>query len=463
MNPMMEETTEKQSGWRLLSQLWGKEGGRGFVSLYMRQALYMMKEERLFSGIYIAGTALAVAFTMVIVMAYNFKIAPVYPEVNRARTCYLDGIVNVSKDGTQRHECGGVSQMIVDRLRTLKSVEAVGTMLNYAPDSYVQKPDGDDMPIFVQCVDEGFFKVFQFDFIEGKPFTQEERESNSKKLILTDEMARKVFGKTEGLVGGSISIDYEEYTIEGIVRTASVVSTQSYGEAYVCDYSIGRHEGYWGDPWGKGDIYAIILTSDPEALRNDINQMYAQINQEFETRGEEWRIEPLSKELITHTQLALSTHRRSRDADDNLLYLVLTFITLLIVPAVNLSGIISGRMESRFAEIGVRKAFGATKSELLNQILAENFVLTFIGSVLGLLLSWGLVEWGGMWMVDALGFSQTSQFSMNEFIATGEMLFAPVVFVSALLFCLLINTLAAILPAWISLRKPIVESMMEKR
>ena len=62
--------------------------------IYVRQALHMMKEEKLFSGIYIAGTALAVAFTMVIVMAYNFKIAPVYPEVNRAKTFYLDGIVN---------------------------------------------------------------------------------------------------------------------------------------------------------------------------------------------------------------------------------------------------------------------------------------------------------------------------------------------------------------------------------
>ena len=456
-----KKTIDKQAAWpsphRGGDALWGRGG------LYVRQALHMMKEERLFSCIYIAGTALAIAFTMVIVMAYNFKIAPIYPEVNRVRTCYLDGIVNVSKDGTERQECGGVSQEIVDRLRTLKSVEEVGTMLNYTPDTYVQKPDGDDMPIIVQWVDDGFFKVYQFDFIEGKPFTPEEWKSNSKKLILTDKLARKVFGKTEGLVGGSISIDHEEYTIGGIVKAANVVSTQSYAEAYGCDYSLGRRRGYWGDPWGKGDIYAIILTEDPEALRNDINQMYAQINQEFEARGEEWRIEPLTNELITHTQQALSTHRRSRDADNNLLYLVLTFITLLIVPAVNLSGIISGRMESRLAEMGVRKAFGAHKSTLLNQILAENFVLTFIGSVLGLLLAWGLVEWGGMWMLDALGFCKASYYSMDEFIATGEMLFAPVVFVSALLFCLLINTLAAILPAWLSLRKPIVESMMEKR
>lgn len=32
---------------------------------YLKQALAMMREERLFSGIYIVGTALAIAFTMV--------------------------------------------------------------------------------------------------------------------------------------------------------------------------------------------------------------------------------------------------------------------------------------------------------------------------------------------------------------------------------------------------------------
>ena len=428
--------------------------------IYIRQALHMMKEEKLFSGIYIAGTALAVAFTMVIVMAYNFKIAPVYPEVNRAKTFYLDGIVNVNPTTGVRQECGGVAQMIIDQLKELPSVEQVGTTLNFNPELFVQKPDGDDEPIYMQFVDDGFFKVYQFDFIEGRPFTHEEWLDNMNRLVLTDQMAKKVFGTMEGLVGKTLTIDYEEFTICGIVRTANVVSFMSYADAY----TGGDHQhGYWGDPWGKGSIKAIILTDDAEALRKDINQMYTQLSRELKERDEEWEIAPLTNELISHHQMALSTHARSRDFQNNLLYLILTFITLLIVPAVNLSGIISGRMEERLAEMGVRKAFGASKRTLLNQVLVENFVLTFCGSVLGLLLAWGIVRWGGLWMLDALGFSNASEVNMEDFMATGEMLFAPVVFGCTLLFCLLINTLSAFLPAWLSLRKPIVESMNQKK
>ncbi len=59
---------------------------------YFRQALAMMREERLFSGIYIVGTALAIAFTMVMAVVYYIKLAPIYPEPNRARTVYFEGI-----------------------------------------------------------------------------------------------------------------------------------------------------------------------------------------------------------------------------------------------------------------------------------------------------------------------------------------------------------------------------------
>ena len=48
-------------------------------------------------------------------------------------------------------------------------------------------------------------------------------------------------------------------------------------------------------------------------------------------------------------------------------------------------------------------------------------------------------------------------------LVSGEMLFAPVLFLGAFLAILVLNLLAAVVPAWLSLRKPIVESMMEKQ
>ena len=62
----------------------------------------MMREERLFSGIYIVGTALAIAFTMVMAVVYYIKLAPIYPEPNRARTIYFEGLRMEADNGVQR-------------------------------------------------------------------------------------------------------------------------------------------------------------------------------------------------------------------------------------------------------------------------------------------------------------------------------------------------------------------------
>ena len=56
---------------------------------YFRQALALMREEKLYSAMYIAGTALAVAFVMLIAKVYYVKVADIAPEVHRSTTYKL--------------------------------------------------------------------------------------------------------------------------------------------------------------------------------------------------------------------------------------------------------------------------------------------------------------------------------------------------------------------------------------
>ena len=434
--------------------------------IYVRQALHMMKEEKLFSGIYIAGTALAIAFTMVIVMAYNFKIAPVYPEVNRANTYYWNSLRVFNHDGDNEDAFEmGVGYAMVERLKKMKSVEKVGVTKLTSGDQLclIQKPGGDSKKGFKKYVDDGFFQVYEFEFLEGRPFTHTEWVSSQKLAVITDRLAHRIFGTKENLVGKELRVASDTLTICGVVRAGSIVSSMSYADLYTCCYFKDDLFDYWGFSSIQG---VIIVSHDEKQLRADINEMLNRLNAELKASGEDWKYLPPETTLFPHWQLGLSDNTFNVNYQPgDWVYILLLVFMLLLVPTVNLSGIISGRMEARLAEMGVRKAFGAKKRELLFQIMVENIVLTFIGSVAGLLIAWGIVSWGGIWMLDALGFSYNTAYfvDMNDFVATGEMLFAPIVFGIALFVCLFINTLAAIVPAWLSLRKPIVESMMEKR
>jgi putative ABC transport system permease protein len=50
----------------------------------IRQVLAMMREEKLYSAMYIAGTALAIAFVMLIAEVYYVKVADIAPELHRS-------------------------------------------------------------------------------------------------------------------------------------------------------------------------------------------------------------------------------------------------------------------------------------------------------------------------------------------------------------------------------------------
>lgn len=133
-------------------------------------------------------------------------------------------------------------------------------------------------------------------------------------------------------------------------------------------------------------------------------------------------------------------------------YAVALFI-ILLVPSLNLCGLSNSRMQQRITELGVRKAFGGTKSVLVRQILNENLMLTLLGGVVGLLFSYLAVYAMRMWLfTNNQNVGTSGEFSLNM-----EALFSPWVFLLAFVFCVVINLLSAALPAWIAARHTIVE------
>ena len=136
----------------------------------------------------------------------------------------------------------------------------------------------------------------------------------------------------------------------------------------------------------------------------------------------------------------------------------IALLIILLVPSLNLCGLSNSRMQQRMSELGVRKAFGATKGILIRQILNENLVLTLLGGFVGLILSYTAVYFMRSWLFtnsDNIGTSGDFSLSMS-------VLFSPEVFCLAFLFCLIINLLSAGVPAWVAARRTIVDSLNDK-
>ena len=430
---------------------------------YIKQAWELMKQNLLFSSLYIIGTAMAICFTTVMAVAYYVKLAPLYPEYNRSQTYYSDNVRVQTPDHKNTVNSAFSYTSLRDWLYPLKNVEAVSGVLQDADEHWIRPSDSNDFSISAIYTDPGFFKIYEFEFIEGTPFSQADFDSGVRTVVISDRLAQKAFRQTTGVVGKMLNYDMNDYRVCGVVKAGSKLGSMSYSDIYLPYKTYPNYQNiFYYDVVGAFE--ARFLTKDAaqaKALQEELDAVIANVNQQH--KGE-WTV--TMRPLRNHTSKVFDDVYYGNQYKVTPWILFKKFfpiiLVLLLIPAFNLSGMISSRMEDRLAEMGVRKSFGASRSVLLSQVMWENLILTLAGGLVGLVVAWSMLLLGKSWVFTLFEDYPDALYD-NSVTITGEMLFSPTVFISALLVCVIINLLSALIPAWNSLRKPIVSSLNEKK
>ena len=406
--------------------------------IYLKQALAMLKENKLLALISILGTALAICLIMVMVITYQVRVENYSPEDNRDRTMYVRWGGRTYKG--EQYGNGYLSLRTVKAcFLPLKTPEAV-SFISPCRSLLASLPGGKEKKdCLMMFTDDVFWKVFNFEFISGSPYTKEEVSSGIKKVVISESTARRLYGPADA-AGKTIMIAYKPYTVGGVVKDISTIAKAAYAEAWI-PYTASAAD-LSDDSWAEnitGWFQVIILArsaSDFDTIRKEISNLQAQYNSSLK-----------DYKLVLY------------DQPDTQLELEIKVI-LLLVPAINLSGMTLSRMRSRLPEIGIRKAFGATKGRLLVQILSENMFLTLLGGVVGLLFSYIAIFLLRTWLLSNSFGSISSVFGGTPMLSVSELL-NPVIFLYAFLFCLILNLLSAGIPAYRMSRKEVVEALNE--
>ena len=434
------------------------------IKLYFKRAWTMMKQNKLFTSIYVAGTGLAIAFTMIMAIVYYVKIAPIYPEVNRNRTLYISTGREINHSNKNTNQSNWSLQAVKEWFYPLKNVEAVSAEINdWNAGDYIQPTDGsEDIQVVLKSTDPNFFRIYEFSFVEGKPFTEADLQSEIRSAVITDKLAQRLFGTDKDIIGRTFSMNYLEYRITGVVKAASFLCKQAFAQVYVPYTTHKYSKENFGNTGLLGYMSVTLMVKDgaqEKLLREEINELVRTFNASQEQVELSIYNQPRSH-LLTVFQTFVS---REFSWIDIIKEYLLIILALLLVPALNLSGMIAGRMEVRLAEMGVRKSFGANRNVLLGQVMWENLMLTLAGGLLGLLISWLLLYVCREWIFALFDSRPTFAIAGVSTSVNGEMLFAPSIFIIALLFCLVLNLLSAFIPAWLSLKNPVIKSLNEKR
>ena len=211
----------------------------------------------------------------------------------------------------------------------------------------------------------GYFEALQIRLLKGRLFTDADSANAALSVIVNREAAKRFFGDADP-IGRTLPFGKDEMTIVGVVENVKYTGIASPNESVIYR------------PFGQSPFRLVILVA---RTSGDPNRIAAELRQVIRTYDPD-----ISIGLIQ----PLSGWVSSAVAQPRFRTLVLSAIAAiaLLLAMIGLYGVIAYSTAQRTAEIGVRMAIGAQRSDVVRLVLGEGTRLAIAGVVIGLVAAY---------------------------------------------------------------------------
>ena len=261
---------------------------------------------------------------------------------------------------------------LADKLSQLPGVESVsyshmGPVLSYEYKVPVSVASSSLAPVDAveDWVGPGFFRLIGMRVLEGREFTWRDDERAPRIAVISESLARR-FSPGTSLLGRKIHIssdaDHGDFEIVGVVNSASLWKVQS-------PKPMAFYLALMQDPHQNFPLVDLRIAGNPHALSVSVRRT----------------IESLGHHFPLRTQTVEERADMDLNMDRMVAFLAAFFAGLaLLLASIGLYGLISYAVSRRTAEIGVRRALGAQRRDILWMVTREAVSLVGVGVTLGL-------------------------------------------------------------------------------
>lgn len=260
----------------------------------------------------------------------------------------------------------------LDDMLKLMNVESVAPYKSVS--STVTRGDTTSQRASIIATTPDYMDVTNLTISSGRLLSQIDLENKSKVCLLGSDIAETLFSLSNP-VGQSIKINGDNYTVIGVLTAVGSSMGSNVDDMLIIPFTTAK---YLGSDTSINSLY--IKVSD----ENKIDMTTSQIEKYIEsTLG------------ITTDYFSVSSQDSMLDTMDsinNTLSLLLGGIASisLIVGGIGVMNVMLVSVTERTKEIGIRKAIGAKRMDILMQFLIEALVLCLLGGVIGVIFGLGI-------------------------------------------------------------------------
>jgi len=241
----------------------------------------------------------------------------------------------------------------------------------------------------LQTANEEIFKIFSFQFIRGD---SKNALSNYNSLVVGREFVKEYFHGNFDLIGSSVDIQIsdEVYTfiITGIIDDLTEQSSERLQLIANIDFNKQKTSNDTSSPndealWSNNIYRTYVLTEDKANIRSIEKKINNIVKKECENLNTEYSFQPLLK---IHLFSSNFNNANSKGISKIFLFLLIGICTFLVSSA-NFTLFSLGQHSLRTKEFGVKKVFGATKSDSVSEYLIESLFICAISFPLAIVIS----------------------------------------------------------------------------
>jgi predicted permease len=234
-------------------------------------------------------------------------------------------------------------------------------------------------------VTAGLFDMLGVQPFLGRVFREDENEPGKNHVLLIgDDVWRQVFNADPNVVGRSLTIRHQPYTVIGVLPKGFFFWYQSRMSVWSpAEITPAARSAMTG----KGSIFGELFARLPDGM--SAAQLAASLSR---TQSVIAREVPADEELPTSVQVTAYQQQLTADARKPLWLLYAVVIGIWALACLNVTSLMLARALSRTREQAVRAALGASRTRLLQQTIVESLLLSAIVGFVGMLLSQSLIK-----------------------------------------------------------------------
>ena len=230
---------------------------------------------------------------------------------------------------------------------------------------------GAERPVNLVGVTEGYQTIRRLLILRGRYFDDADMEMRSKVCLIATQLSDKVFGQ-ENPIGKPLRLGELTFTVIGVFRER----VETFGLSDIQENTIIIPFTLMKYYTGTEVVRSLTVQADKA---ENVALVQRRVRQLLESRH------PSEAEYKVETLAAILNAARNISLALTIVLIVIAAIALLI-SGIGIMNIMLVTVTERTREIGIRKAIGAARQEILYQFLVESFLISGGGAVIGILL-----------------------------------------------------------------------------